>query len=455
MPPRRSPSDQQRQQRRAAAPRRSRPARRPGRRGSARGAPCRRPRAPPPARRRRGSRSAPRPAARTRLRAAGEQRRSEPRAERGAADEAGERKRAGDQATLVADSGQREREGRMMPTSTSVAFIESAPARGSSFRPGAATTLSRRGSRVAHAARRDSQSYRRDRAGLSTQRATERRRRILTRAIPLVVVLPRRHSPSGSVVAAEPVAPGGPAVPRRLGARRLRRDARRAHPRGPRGVPAGALQALYTDAAEAATIDVITVDEVREGDDTARRPGEHRTHAFGNLRGELALPIADGQGGLDPEPRLPGPRPGGAAQSPHARPGGPRFSPPIEPRSPRARPPRARLDAAAVAVVGETGTPTRAQARELALLGFPPGSLTGISGLELAWNDASRASPAVSSSRSRRRRRASRRRARARLQRAGARRAGEDDDRPRPPGGGGYRARQPFRRRRRARHPQG
>ena len=38
-------------------------------------------------------------------------------------------------------------------------------------------------------------------------------------------------------------------------------------------------------------------------------------------------------------------------------------------------------------MVGTVGTPTGAQAEELVRQGFPPGSLTGISGLELAWNE--------------------------------------------------------------------
>jgi hypothetical protein len=45
-----------------------------------------------------------------RLAAVGEQRRADSRSERGAADEAGERQRAGDQAALVAQRGERDRE---------------------------------------------------------------------------------------------------------------------------------------------------------------------------------------------------------------------------------------------------------------------------------------------------------------------------------------------------------
>ena len=41
----------------------------------------------------------------------------------------------------------------------------------------------------------------------------------------------------------------------------------------------------------------------------------------------------------------------------------------------------------ATAVVGEVGQPSGAQAKELAARGFPPGSLTGTSGLELAFDD--------------------------------------------------------------------
>ena len=46
----------------------------------------------------------------SRLGAVGEQRRPDPGAERGAADEAGERQRAGEQAALVADRGERDHE---------------------------------------------------------------------------------------------------------------------------------------------------------------------------------------------------------------------------------------------------------------------------------------------------------------------------------------------------------
>jgi cell division protein FtsI/penicillin-binding protein 2 len=221
---------------------------------------------------------------------------------------------------------------------------------------------------------------------LSTQRATERRRRILTRAIPLVVLASTAFA-VGAVVAAEPVAP---AAQRLLDAWE-RDDYAAMHaeltPEAREEYPLKRFERIYTDAAEAATTDVITVDEVREGDDTALAPVSIATHAFGNLRGELALPIADGQvawtpnlvyPGLAPEERL-----SRRTRAPQRAPILAADRTPLAEGSAAAR----TLDAAAVAVVGETGTPTRAQARKLASLGFPPGSLTGTSGLELAWNE--------------------------------------------------------------------
>ena len=70
-----------------------------------------------------------------------------------------------------------------------------------------------------------------------------------------------------------------------------------------------------------------------------------------------------------------------------ARRSAPRSSPPIAPRWPAGRPSRERSTRRPPRSVGSVGTPTAAQAAELASRGFPPGTLTGTSGLELAWNE--------------------------------------------------------------------
>ena len=189
---------------------------------------------------------------------------------------------------------------------------------------------------------------------MSTQGATERRRRILTRAIPLVVLASTAFA-VGAVVAAEPVAP---AAQRLLDAWE-RDDYAAMHaeltPEAREEYPLKRFKRIYTNAAEAATTDVITVDEVREGDDTALAPVSIATHAFGNLRGELALPIADGQVAWTPNLVYPGLAP----EERLSRTRAPQRAPILAAdRTPLAEGPAAArtLDAAAVAVVGETGT---------------------------------------------------------------------------------------------------
>ena len=100
----------------------------------------------------------------SRLRPVGEQRRTDAGAERGSGDESSERQGAGDQAALVPDCTEREGE-------EDDADVDQVQAEFIIVRPGGATTLSPRELRVVRATRRDSQSYRRDRARLSTQRA--------------------------------------------------------------------------------------------------------------------------------------------------------------------------------------------------------------------------------------------------------------------------------------------
>jgi penicillin-binding protein A len=221
---------------------------------------------------------------------------------------------------------------------------------------------------------------------LSTQRARERRRRIFKRAVPIVVIASAAFV-GGAVVAAEPVAP---AAQRLLDAwERGNYEAMHAEltPDARDEYPLERFERIYTDAAETATVASVTAGDVSEEEGGALAPVSLRTHVFGELSGELSLPIEDDQvawapnlvyPGLDADERL------------TRRTRAPRRAAILAAdRTPLSRGPAAArtLDTAAVAVVGEVGTPTRAQAADLAIRGFPPGSLTGTSGLELAWND--------------------------------------------------------------------
>jgi peptidoglycan glycosyltransferase len=221
---------------------------------------------------------------------------------------------------------------------------------------------------------------------LSTQRATERRRRLLKRAIPIVVVALVAFV-GGAVVAAEPPAP---AAQRLLDAWE-RGDYEAMHaeltPAAQEEYPLDRFERIYLDAAETATVDSVTAGDVSEGDDGAIAPVSFDTHAFGELGGELSLPIEDDRVAWTPQLVYPGlaedERLSRRTRAPQRAPilaadGTPLAEGPAAERS---------LDTAAAAVVGEVGPPTRDQAQQLARRGFPPGSLTGTSGLELAWNE--------------------------------------------------------------------
>jgi cell division protein FtsI/penicillin-binding protein 2 len=111
------------------------------------------------------------------------------------------------------------------------------------------------------------------------------------------------------------------------------------------------------------------------------------THAFGELEGEIELPLADGAIAWEPHHVYPGLA---AGEQLARRTRAPRRAAILAAdRSPLSQGPAAArsLDPAAAAVVGEVGEPTREQADELTRKGFPPGTPSGTSGLELAWDE--------------------------------------------------------------------
>ncbi len=143
----------------------------------------------------------------------------------------------------------------------------------------------------------------------------------------------------------------------------------------------------YEDAAAAATIAEVETGEVAEDDDVAVAPVRFRTQIFGDLGGDLELPVSEDR--IDWSPHLVYPAlEEGELLSRRTR------APPRAPilaadRTPLAEGPAAArsVSTAALAVVGEVGDPDPEQGRELAMAGFPPETRTGISGLELAFNE--------------------------------------------------------------------
>lgn len=144
--------------------------------------------------------------------------------------------------------------------------------------------------------------------------------------------------------------------------------------------------------ATATAVRVVT-DEVgtveTEAGDAAAFEAIVDTHAFGQLTGRVELPLDD-EGLVAWQPHLvfpgltPGETLGRVTRLAERAPLLARDRTPLAegPASARTSP----LGAAALAIAGSVGSPSREQEQELYALGFPEGSLAGISGLELAFN---------------------------------------------------------------------
>ena len=206
---------------------------------------------------------------------------------------------------------------------------------------------------------------------LSTEgSATERRRRRLTRAVPIVVIAAAAFL-GGIVVASSPAAP---AAQRFLDAWESG-DAEAMYaeltPEAQEEFSLEAFTRTYDDAAASATIAELSAGEVTEQGDGVVAPVIFETHIFGNLGGELVLPISDDKVAWTPNLVYPGlatdERLSRRTRAPS------RAAILAADRTPLSEGPAAArtVGTAALAVVGEVGTPTRAQERELALARIP------------------------------------------------------------------------------------
>ncbi|MFL5871086.1 MAG: penicillin-binding transpeptidase domain-containing protein [Solirubrobacterales bacterium] len=148
-----------------------------------------------------------------------------------------------------------------------------------------------------------------------------------------------------------------------------------------------AFRRAYDDAMATATIDSVDVGETHEVDGGLAATVSFPTSSFGNLSGELTLPVDDGKVDWSPELVYPGLQEGERLSRRTRAPQ--RAAILAADRSPLAKGPASArsVSTAALAVAGEVGTPDKREAAEITADGFPPGSLTGISGLELAFND--------------------------------------------------------------------
>ncbi|HET6830331.1 MAG TPA: penicillin-binding transpeptidase domain-containing protein [Solirubrobacterales bacterium] len=151
------------------------------------------------------------------------------------------------------------------------------------------------------------------------------------------------------------------------------------------------LAAAYADAVATSTSTEVSVGdssgpEERDGEEVVSVPVEVTTTAFGEVSGEVAFPVADGGVAWQPNLVFPGLAPGAelvAATKLGKR--GPILA--ADGSVLAEGPASARVTNGAGGIVtGETGEPGRKRAKQIEALGFPEGSATGTSGLELAFD---------------------------------------------------------------------
>jgi penicillin-binding protein A len=150
---------------------------------------------------------------------------------------------------------------------------------------------------------------------------------------------------------------------------------------------------VYQRAARTATLEAVTAGSGEEARIDGTRvevvPVTVDTHAFGRLGEDLELPLGDDGVAWGPHLAFPGLEPG---ETLTRRTRAPERAPILAIDGTvlaegRAATRSLPLGAAAAPIVGEVGTPPPPMARALEARGFPPGSLAGISGLELAYEE--------------------------------------------------------------------
>jgi cell division protein FtsI/penicillin-binding protein 2 len=222
----------------------------------------------------------------------------------------------------------------------------------------------------------------------------ERRRRLVTRALPLTII-----AAIAFALGASAGTPGSPEkeAAQRFGAAWASKDYaamyRELNEASRRSVGEAEFIEDYRKAAEAATLRTLEVGSPKDptsksGATIVALPVEAGTVAFGAVDADLDLPYADGGVAWDPSLIFPGLEPGErlenridlAPRAPIlARDGTPLAEGPAEARE-------HPLGSAAIDVTGEVGMAAEEDLAKLARQGFPAGTPVGVSGLEQAFN---------------------------------------------------------------------
>jgi penicillin-binding protein A len=216
--------------------------------------------------------------------------------------------------------------------------------------------------------------------------AAARRRRVITRVVP-ILALAMIAFIAGVVVAAGDSAPGAHRFLEAWEQDDIQGMYSELTPGAQDKYSMPAFRRAYDEARTTATISSVDVGSTHEVDGGLAADVSFQTHAFGPLSGQLTLPVDDGNVDWSPELVYPGLQQGERLSRRTRAPQ--RAAILAADRTPLSKGPASArsVSTAALAVAGEVGPPDKHTAAQLDAEGFPPGSLTGISGLELAFND--------------------------------------------------------------------
>jgi penicillin-binding protein A len=226
------------------------------------------------------------------------------------------------------------------------------------------------------------------RSGVGANEAV-RRRRLMTRSAP-VVVLSTGSFVVGVIVGASS---GGSEAAEAFADAWERQDFSAMHaelsPSARADYPVKRFTRHYVDAQATATAVRVVTHDIEEDGDAVAFATTVDTRAFGQVDGRVELPLDDeGRIVWEPHMTFPGLADGeeldrvtrvGERAPLLARDGTPLAEGPAEART-------SPLGASALAIAGSVGSPSRKQERKLYALGYPPNTLAGVSGLELAFN---------------------------------------------------------------------
>ena len=223
-------------------------------------------------------------------------------------------------------------------------------------------------------------------------RQAARRRRILTRLVP-VVVIGLVSFVVGALVAGTSASEESV---RRFVDAWARSDFEAMHDelteRATSRFPRKRFEGMYAEAARIATVDDVEPGEPESGGSAPGReiisvPVDVRTNAFGEFRGTLQVPTEDDEIAWEPHLVFPGLTAGERldrrTEAPKRAPILARDGTPLAQGAAATR--SSPLGGAASNVTGELGVAKGAQAAELERIGFPAGALVGTSGLEQAF----------------------------------------------------------------------